>query len=257
MSNQIQNKLLQFEEQPPAGAWDEIAAALDGGAVNEFAEKLYSFEQIPSRNTWNKINDQLNTNDPKLVPFFKKYSRPLKYSTAVAALVVLAVLVSLLVSKRSGSENISSTIGGSIKKAAEDTLITVHNTDLQKISVARLETEKPVKHVKLQKARNSFWLGPEPTLRSVASLNNLAPEVASRTTAIDYTTPVDKYMIYSDGDGKAVRLSKKLYDDYACATDRINCRQKIKKLQEQAASAAMKSDFTGILDILNKLEENQ
>ncbi|MFL5810973.1 MAG: hypothetical protein ACJ749_15740 [Flavisolibacter sp.] len=81
--------------------------------------------------------------------------------------------------------------------------------------------------------------------------------MASRTTAIDYTTPVDKYMIYSDGDGKAVRLSKKLYDDYACATDKIICKQKIKKLQEQVASAAMKSDFTGILDILNKLEENQ
>src|SRR4051794_29587547 len=99
MSNQIQNKLLQFEEQPPTGAWNEIAAALDSGAANQFAEKLYGFEQAASQNVWTKINDQLSDHDPKIIPFFKKYSRPLKYSTAIAALVVLAVFVSLLVSK--------------------------------------------------------------------------------------------------------------------------------------------------------------
>jgi hypothetical protein len=105
--------------------------------------------------------------------------------------------------------------------------------------------------------KTSVWLGPETSLKSTASIERVVPQYAERTNAIDYSSTDDKYMIYSDGDGNAMRLPKKLYDAFACNTDRITCKQKLKKLQEQVAASAMKTDFTGILDMLNNLQENQ
>jgi hypothetical protein len=257
MNDQIQNKLLQYEAQPPDRTWDEIAAALDSGA-GTFADKLYRFEQTPRDTAWQKIHAQLDAR-PAAIPFHKRYSRPLKYSATIAAMVVIAVLLSLLISKKTVSEGVATTIKQTPASRNGNNISTApQNTEEQKqISIARLNTNKHVGHIKLSAAKASFWLGPEPTLRPVAMLNNIVPEVAERSTAIDYSTPVDKYMMYSDGDGNPIRLPKKLYDAFACATDRINCKQKIKRLQEQAAAAAMSTDFTGILDVLNKLEENQ
>ncbi|MGZ8538908.1 MAG: hypothetical protein ACXWV9_11625 [Flavisolibacter sp.] len=261
MSNQIQHKLTNFEVQPPAKAWDEIEAALDAGINTSFTDKLYSYEQTPPLSTWQKITSQLGLHSSeagKVVPFFKRYSKPLKYSTAVAAFVTLAILTSLFVSKKTVSEGIVNTYQPLIENKIADTSRPIQNSQSSnQISIARLNTKKRPGHIRLKPMKTSMWLGPETSSKTVASIERVVPQYAERTNAINYSTSDEKYMIYSDGDGTAVRLPKKLFDSFACNIDRITCKQKLKKLQEQVAASAMKTDFTGILDMLNKLEENQ
>ena len=260
MSNQIQHKLSNFEVPPPANAWNEIEAALDSGVNHSFAEKLYSFEQPPNETIWQKIYAQLggkNLSPARVVPFYKRYGRALKYSTAVAVFVVLAIVTSLFISKRTVSDV------ANINNLPEQTNSSINSQPVQnpqeskQISIDRLNTHKRGGHIRLSASKNAVWLGPEPTLRSIASAQRVVPQYAERTSAIDYASHVDKYMIYSDGDGNVVRLPKKLFDAFACPTDKVTCKQKIKKLQEQVAASAMSTDFTGILDMLNKLQENQ
>ena len=261
MSNQIQHKLSNYEVDPPAKAWEGIEAALDSGLQITFADKLYSFEQAPPVTTWQRISSQLGLDVKKparVIPFFIKYSKPLKYSAAVAAFVIIAVLTSLFISKKTVSDSIVTNILPSIQKTITDSIQPIENNlPPKQISIARLNTQKRSGHIRLSTMKSNMWLGPEKLLVSNASVEKVVPQYAERTTAINYSSSDDKYMIYSEGDGNAVRLPKKLFDAFACNTDRITCKQKLKKLQEQVAASAMKTDFTGILDMLNKLEENQ
>jgi hypothetical protein len=64
-------------------------------------------------------------------------------------------------------------------------------------------------------------------------------------------------MIYSDGDGNAVRLPKKIFSAFACPTEDIKCKQRLQQLREKFAESAMTADFTGLLQILKSLQENQ
>jgi hypothetical protein len=234
---------------------------LDSGVNTSFADKLFSFEQVPPLTTWQKISSQLGIDsreNGKIIPFFKKYSKTLKYSTAVAAFVILAILTSLFITKRTVSEGLVNKYTPPTENKNADTSLPAQNNQAsQQISIAHLNSPKRRNHIKLASLKTSIWLGPEPSLRSTASIEKVVPRYAERTNTIDYSSNDDKYMVYSDGDGNAVRLPKKLFDAFACTADRITCKQKLKKLQEQVAASAMKTDFTGILDMLNKLEENQ
>jgi hypothetical protein len=261
MSNQIQHKLSNFKVEPPAKAWDEIEAALDSGLNSSLTDKLFNFEQMPPESIWQKISSRLGADGKdaaKIIPFFKKYSKGLKYSAAVAAFLLLAFFTSLFVSKPSVSEGtVNTTQPATENKNAVSTLPVENDQPAKQISIAHLNTQKRTAHVKLSSLKTSIWLGPEPSLRSTASVERVVPQYAERTNTIDYSANDDKYMVYSDGDGNAVRLPKKLFDSFACTADRITCKQKLKKLQEQIAATALKTDFTGILEMLNKLEENQ
>ena len=107
MTNQLQDKLLHYEVQPPEGVWNKIDASLEEHIPLAFIEKLYQYEEEPSPYVWENLNFQLGkptSNKAKVVPFYVRYRKPLKYSGAVAIFIFLAVLTSLLISKKSESE---------------------------------------------------------------------------------------------------------------------------------------------------------
>jgi len=122
MSNQIQNKLLSHEVNPPAGTWDKIAASLDEAELNSkfpallyntevipaphnweairtaldkaetpvFAETLYHAEVIPPATAWTAIEESLITEEKperrKVIPWFRYAA-----AAAIAALMILGV----------------------------------------------------------------------------------------------------------------------------------------------------------------------
>ena len=90
----------------------------------------------------------------------------------------------------------------------------------------------------------------------VAMLDFL-PTASIKNDMIAYQASVDNYMIYTDEDGHAMKLPKKLYEAFECATREIACSRKIKDLQQRVASSAVSSDFTGVLEMLRNLQENQ
>ena len=256
MSSLFQNKLLQYEVQPPQGTWDKIAASLDENIPSTVSEKLYQFEESPPSAVWQKIVSQLNTvtEKAKVVPFYTRYRKPLKYSGAIAIFIFLAVLTSLLISKKTESEMPAEGLVTKQQAVKKDTVKTPGNPNDANFVTQTPEkdnSEPSIAKPKISKTKKNQ------SETSIALAEDLLPKQVQRSSMINSSLNPDNYMIYSDGDGNAVRLPKKLFSAFACPTDNTDCKQRLQKLREKFAESAMTTDFTGLLQILKSLQENQ
>jgi hypothetical protein len=257
MSSQIQNKLLHYEVQPPEGAWNKIAASLDETISTAFSEKLYQYEEEPSPIIWQNISSQLNNSvseKAKVVPFYVRYRKPLKYSGAVAIFIFLAVLTTLLISKKTESELPSQgvTKTNTTKKDTSKSPVTSQEDN----TVAQLREKNKSNHL-IAKAKVSRIRQEEIQNSYSSSFESFLPQQAERNDIVSSSIPSEKYMMYSDGDGNVVRLPKKIFTAFACATEDISCKLRLQQLKEKFAASAMTADFTGLLQILKSLQENQ
>jgi hypothetical protein len=254
MSSPLQNKLLHYEVPPPEGAWDKIAVSLDENISLTLSEKLFQYEEVPSSKVWQKINAQLNNevyDQVKVVPLFIKYRRPLKYSGAVAVFIFLAVLTSLLISKKTESELPAQGVAKTVKKDTSEPNTEVNQNSSIAQSKEINKTDRLIAKSKVQRAKS------KDDHNSYSIAEDLLPHQAYRNEVVSSSVPSDKYMIYSDGDGNAVRLPKKIFSAFACPTEDIKCKQRLQQLREKFAESAMTADFTGLLQILKSLQENQ
>lgn len=256
MYSDLKNKLLQYKVQPPAEIWNRISATLDENLSLVLTEKLNRFEEMPPAEVWKKIHTGLNEAAKKptqVVHFLTRYSRPLRYSGAVAAMIVVIVLTLLLIGKKTESDLATETITPTVVK--RDTNTSTEKTSEEIITSVTMSLQRDNFEPSSSKARrtkqvyfeSSFTLRPD-----------FLPRIADGNTMVNSSSiSSDKYMIYSDGDGNAVRLPKKIFNAFLCAVDNDDCKQRLKELKEKFASAAVTSDFTGILEILKSLQENQ
>src|SRR5215510_8196786 len=105
MSNQRQHKLAQYEVAPPAGTWDAIMDALEHQS-SAGAGKLQSYEAAPQSHLWQHIEEELDADQetqPKRIPLYRRLAQPLRYGSAAAILVLVAVATTLLLQKNTGS----------------------------------------------------------------------------------------------------------------------------------------------------------
>lgn len=255
MRSELQNKLLHYEVQPPEGVWGRIAATLDENISPAVTQKLYRYEEQPSHSAWQRVASQLDASPQKgkLVPFYIRYRRPLKYSGAVAVLLFLAVVTSLLISKQTESELPQQTVttGGNTKDP--DTVKAPVESDQHSIAqkLERSRSEPIAARSKTPVARTNR------TSASFSFAESFLPVQAERNEIVGSSVAADKYMIYSDGDGNAVRLPKKIFNAFACPADNFDCKQRLQKLREKFAASATTADFNGLLEILKSLQENQ
>lgn len=253
MSNQIQHKLMHYEVPPPEGIWDGISQALDEALPGSVAEKLYQFEEKPPEGSWQKIESALNASPAKVLSFYGRNKRAFRYGGATAAMVILAMLTSLFVSKKSVSELPRDT-SVTKKQEASTTIAPVQAPSYSSIGTG---AGKILKHIFSSPRRSAFVIPSASSMNTVASLDKLIPRLAERKQQdISNDGFSDKYMVLSYGDGAAVRLPKKLYDAYVCPGNEPACKEKIKKLQEKIATSALSADFAGMLDIIDHLKEN-
>ncbi len=255
MSNELQNKFLHYEVQPPEGVWNKIAASLDETIPLSASEKLYQFETNPPASVWQNISAQLNNTvleKVKVVPFFTRYRRPLKYSGAIAAFIFLAVITSLFISKKTESEVPVDRIVNNHAAARKDSA--KNNAPKENNSVSQIiekNNSAPIV-VKSKTSKTRF-----DDNEHFTSLNENPSEETEQVHAIAASYNSDKYMIYTDGDGNDVRLPKKIFNAFACPINNTDCKQRLQKLREKFAESAMTTDFTGLLQILKSLQENQ
>lgn len=255
MSSQLQNKLLHYEAQPPSGVWDKIAPLFDDQLSPILSDKLYQYEEDPSLKVWQNINRQLNTpsKEGKVVPFYIRYKKPLKYSGAAAIFLFIAVLTSLLISKKTESELPSNSIVQNkiIKKDSSNPFV---NSEEKNSLFSKKENSKPDQTV----AKSTSQRQQTERQHSYSFTNNLLPQQAEKNdNVVNTTIDKDKYMIYSDGEGNAIRLPKKIFSAFTCPTEDIICKQRLQLLREKFAASAMTADFNGFLQILKSLQENQ
>lgn len=257
MSSQLQHKLLRYEVQPPDGVWNKIAASLDENVSFTLSKKLDQYKEEPSRSVWQNISSQLDHSvfeKAKVVPFYVRYRKPLKYSGAVAIFIFLAVLTSLFVSRKTESDlpprgiaNVNTTK----KNTSKPSEISKGNN-----TVAQ-STEKNKPEHRITKSKASGVRQEELHNPAFLPFENFFPQQAERNKIISSSVSSDKYMIYSDGNGNVVRLPKKIFNAFACPADDVICKQRLRQLKEKFAASAMTTDFTGLLQILKSLQENQ
>lgn len=97
MNSNLQSKLQEFRATPPDGVWSKIADALDEGTVSQ---RLSQYEENPPATAWQAIENSLTTAAPepaKEVPFTIRFRKPLRYAAAACFLAVILVTVTLTV----------------------------------------------------------------------------------------------------------------------------------------------------------------
>jgi hypothetical protein len=260
MSSKLQNKLLNYQPEPPAGAWDAIAAALDNAPATPYSEKLFHFEQTPPPAAWSKIEAALETEAPAKVVRMGMG----RWIAAAAAVLILAFAATTLVMNRQSGSPSGTASGPTVQRptltpAATDT--TTLDTEItpqdEAITQAPDETETVIPP---SPGRSTATARPKRRpMIAAAALGPVLPrwEKAERKQQLQFNVPTDRYMVYSDGKNTPVKLSKKMFDVFSCAQEDLRCRERIQSLQQKMANAAMASDFTGMLDLLNHLRENQ
>jgi hypothetical protein len=251
MDDQLKNRIFNYNAQPPDDVWDKINSGLDEESAQHFTGKLIKYELAPPPFVWDNVVASLDKNESTVIPFRKRFSKPLRYSTAAACLIGIAVFVSLLINKRSVSGEVANTPGVkqniSIINPAENT---------KQLPDSPLQNSDPVNYdlVTIKKAHAKKVS----LLHSPSAANNLderTNHVVSHNYPIKTSTELDRYIIFSTTTGEAFRLSKKLFDLFACSSDNENCRQNIEYMQQRMASPAImaSADFSGLMDILQTM----
>lgn len=229
MNHPFQNKLLNYEVDPPSGVWNKIELSLNETSILQL-QNLYDFEAAPPTFIWEKINEQLNKPSgevAKVVPFFTRYRKPLQYSGAMAFFIFAAIVVSLFISKKTKSET---PVDNAIHHPIKDT--------------NRIDQLKKKRNLAIYNSQFNFTSKTE----SISAETN---EIVARSLTSA------KYIIVTDADGNAIRISKKIYSSFMCSIKNFNCKERLRKLKEKFSSSAVTTDFIGILKILKNLQENQ
>ncbi len=258
--NTIRDKMFDYEVPPPQGVWDELSAALDTGTASPFAKKLYDYQEVPRTTNWNSIVSSLSGEPEAKIPFLRKYRVHMKYSAAAAVFIFLAVLSSLLLSKKTVSEIPSNTV---LQQQSSGTIVPLPSiTQDEKEDPNFKETitskNQPVAAVSRNSGKKNSAL--RQAINGIDRLSftgDLLPRLAIRSTPINFTPHTEKYMVYSTTEGNAIRMSKKLYELFSCAENDRNCRQRIVLMQEKLAAYALTADFSGVVELLGNLKENQ
>jgi hypothetical protein len=256
MNPDIRQKLFNYTQTPPASAWDRITDALDTPA---YAQKLHDFEAEPPAAMWQAILKQVAPPKASVVPLRTKL---FKYAIAAAVLLMIAA--------------------GSIFYITRGT--TAHLADQKQNPISTGTTTATVDSQKQSNANKGTLQNETATANSDRDINSgiatvpdrelvhfsarvripknglpaneitIMPEEKSNIT----TQLPDRYMIATTGSGKAVRLPKKAYSDYACAESYQDylCREKMAAIQSKMA-ASVATDFTDFIDLLKKLQEAQ
>ena len=264
MDKQLQHKLFNYEEKPNTKIWADIVDALDD-QTSEVSKKLFQLETIPSSNNWNKIALSLDSNTETIVvPFYKRYRNTIKSINAVAAIVLLIFTVTLIINRGSVSGELSNQQNNPAsnqqiidKNDDSDVTTRINNTeeDIEKdISILRRSHSYASGILLKNKVQKLKPLGARPRIHASSIISELKTSIVNNNL-------LDKYIVIPSADGKAVKLPKKIYDKVSCAKDAVDyekaCKEALANLQNKIATQISATDFTGLIDILQNLQENQ
>ncbi|MEI6946049.1 hypothetical protein V9K67_02530 [Paraflavisolibacter sp. H34] len=247
MSNPIQNKLLNFEVPPPEHAWNKIQSALEQDSEFLLSRKLHNYQQPPSSQVWENIKARLDQeNGAAPAPSVVQPRRFPQYLPAAAA-VLIAALLGLLFLLRPPSEEPAVAAGRQQTPVPQ-------TTPPPPLVTARAGADKrhaPPSFSPLAKAT-----APTDRQPSMGKADSPLPLPGQDISA---TLPSGRYMMVAGTTGYAVKVSKKLYDLFACSEMDFYCRQQIELLQQRVASSDVvaTAGVNSVLDLLKTLENKQ
>ena len=261
MNSNLQNKLSGFEATPPPGVWDRIAGTLDEGYI--FSEKLYQYEEAPKSSVWQKIETSLEEEPASVIPITRRYKKPAQYVAAAAAVIAAIVIGVAMLTKKEALLTTTSQISAPFKdqqrnhspvsskreqappttKTASSLPFQVNNESSPKRGESRLNSVKKL-----------FAAVQHPTEESTIILGDgFVPQQAQPASFFDFSSE-DNYMVYSDDNGHAMRVPKKLFSLVNCPAGDGSCTERIRQIQQKLLFNSSSTDFTGILEMLRQLQ---
>lgn len=236
MNNDLQNKLQQFSADPPAGAWDKIASALE--TEGSFAQRLFAYEEAPPATSWQQIEKDLDTlpEAAKVIPLRKRFTRPMRYIAAASILAIALVTITLTTERTEAGA-----LGPDGTTVAPATVNIPASTSTTTSTAQQDFTETT------EAQRNTDG-------RSPGSQENRS---TGRKRSFN-TSPINAvrndYVSYSDGSGKVMKVARKMETYINCKDGDWQCKQRLQELRQKMAAKAMTTDFTGILEMLQQLQ---
>jgi hypothetical protein len=259
----LKNKLYNYEQAPPAKAWDKIAAALDESHLsNEFPSRLYNSETTPPAAAWDKIVSSLEAEEgPKVVHMAKRGFSFYRYA---AAAVVIGIIAFGVV-KWTGNKGTSATEGIATTKEHQSTdqlssslpienAVADNNPERENTVPDETISHSTASQIKTAKARK--------IKENYITEENIAPTSAIYVYNDHTPNLADRYVMLMTSNG-IVRMSKKLGNIVCCVAGEEqdeDCKDQIKKWQEKLASspvAPAPGNFMDILSLLSTLNENE
>lgn len=250
MNSELQHKLFHYHAQPPLQTWDKIRIALEGDANSDFQIRLENYHETPPAFVWDNIAVSLDESETPILPFRKGFAKLARYSAVAASLLFAALLINLMLSKKSVS-------GEGV-------------TSIKKPDIAIPETIK-----KTQEIPNNYQAGINEVQKNIVSIKrkgDLPENIQTLRSSYEKSNPklnsivirkeptintelLERYNIISKSSGEAFRVSKKLYDLFLCSEINEYCRLNIEMVKGKIASPSMlaSADFSGVMDLLQRM----
>lgn len=239
MNSNLQNKLQQFRATPPEGAWNEIVQALD--AETPSGRRLHNYEEMPSATNWQRIEDALQNSVPaKVVPFTRRFRKPMRYIAVACFIAVVLVTITLTVRR---------TEAGALEPTGRTTSNTIVSPANRSTSPSHLPTQPATNTT----TETQSGAGPQHAKGTSPGTAN-SPTATSETAGVNYAS-LNEYEFFSDDDGNVRRISKKMAGFIHCKDGDSGCKQRLQFLRQKLATKAITTDFTGILDMLQQLQQ--
>jgi hypothetical protein len=256
----LKNKLYNYEQAPPAKAWDKIAAALDESHLSdEFPSKLYNTEVIPPAMAWDRIAGSLDAEEgPKVVHMAKRGFSFFRY----AAAAVVIGLIAFGAFKWSASKDTSATGELAVLPKEHQSLNAPTTSPIENTAGTERENAVPDANISHATASEIKTTRARKVKENYISEENIAP--TSAIYAYNEHTPnlADRYVMLMTSNG-IVRMSKKLGNIVCCVAGEEqdeDCKDQIKKWQEKLACSTVApapGNFMDILSLLSTLNENE
>jgi hypothetical protein len=252
MSEQLQHRLFNYNAPPPEEVWEKISNALHGEDLSHFSERLLNYQTFPPKFIWDNITNTLDKEETSVIPFTKRFAKPIRYSAVAASLLFVALMINLLFTNKSVSGEVTvapiinekGSLQGTSKNGAKTTVSLnagTENTPTTRFVYANRINDVPVRIPPL----HSNYKKSNPRLKQV---------IANNYTTVN-SDFLDRYTIFSKTTGEALKISKKLFNLFLCSEKNEFCKLNIEMVQGQLASPSVlaSADFSGVMDLLQSM----
>jgi len=257
MNSNLQKKLFHFEAPPPKKAWEKIAEALN--EEMSFAQRLYRYEETPSFASWKVIESSLHEPQmtAKVVPFITRYKAPLRYIAAASMIAVTLVIVNLSI-RHTVAGSLASTskrehpVQQALQKKNDQNFSDTPETTGPLTAAPRINAENNKSNFIAPK-RTLAYIQPQSILPVLSLRKTFIPKQVKEKTFFDQSS-ADDFMVYSDGDGDVMKLSKKLFSLVCCKDGDGSCKTRLQRLRQTLSASVASADFAGMIDMLRQLQ---
>ena len=241
MKNDLQHRMLQYQQEPSPKVWEALSARLDDDL--SLGTRLYNYEQEPPAALWNNIEEALPAPGKGILVNISDRTKGLRRIVAAAIIIGIVAIAGILLYNQQNSTGTNEQLPAITSNTNNSDESADPGDQSKKGSVAKNGNNKQEK------------LGS-------TSDRNQKQETANNDRNGIAAVKDNRYLTMEDEEGKEVRLSKKAYSVFNCAENSIaarrkNCIESIKSMQETMASsiASPSADFAGLLEIIKTLEE--